>query len=164
MKIVELTEEAYSRLHAHSQSFEDSPEAVIVRLLDEMERDDDDPPAAASVPSSSGPRPSGSPLRAAPGSLVPLPEYWVPILRFLEEQEGSAHSNDVLEAIGEEMSEVLTDKDRQLLRSGAIRWRNRARFARLRMKERGLLRSTSPRGVWEITEEGRQFLSEQEAL
>jgi hypothetical protein len=160
MKIIELTEDAYSRLHSHSLSFDDSPEAVIVRLLDEAERDDDDCAAPASVPPSPGPQPSGSALRAAPGSLVPLSEYWIPILRYLDEQEGSAHSNDVLEAIGEEMSTVLTDKDRQPLRSGAIRWRNRARFARLRMKERGLLRSSSHRGVWEITDDGRQFLAE----
>lgn len=162
MKTIELTEDVYSRLHSHSLSFEDSPEAVILRLLDEAEGGDDDSAAAAPVPPSPGPRPSGSAQRAAPGSLVPLTEYWIPILRYLDEQDGAAHSNDVLEAIGEEMSTILTDKDRQPLRSGAIRWRNRARFARLRMKERGLLRPSSHRGVWEISDDGLRFLAESE--
>jgi restriction endonuclease Mrr len=61
------------------------------------------------------------------------------------------------------MGDVFTERDRQPLQSGGIRWRNRARFARLRMKERGLLSSSSEHGIWEITPYGREFLSQEEA-
>ena len=36
----------------------------------------------------------------------------------------------------------------------ATTWRNRVGWARYRLVEDGLLRSDSPRGVWELTEEG----------
>lgn len=57
------------------------------------------------------------------------------------------------------MGDMFTAKDRGQISSGAIRWRNRARFARLRMKERGLLVSNSQHGVWEMSDDGRQFLA-----
>src|SRR4051812_41831521 len=43
--------------------------------------------------------------------------------------------------------------------TGEVRWRNRTRFARLRMKERGLLSDMSPRGIWEMTDAGRGYTS-----
>lgn len=153
MPKVDLSDATYRRLHSHATSFDDQPEDVLVRLLDQIEGED----GAAASPPPPGPRPGG-PSRAAPGSLLPLTAYWIPILRFLEEAGGAAPSSDVLEALEERMGDMFTEKDRGELSSGAIRWRNRARFARLRMKERGLLGSNSQHGVWEITDEGRQFL------
>jgi len=38
-----------------------------------------------------------------------------------------------------------------------IRWKNRALWERLVMVKDGLLKSGSPRGIWEITEKGREF-------
>lgn len=150
MKMITLSEQTYNRLHRHSTSFEDEPEDVIVRLLDQVDGD-----SSASAGHSA---PSESASRAAPGSLLPLSEYWIPILRILSRRGGSAPSHDVLEALEEEIAEQLTDRDREPLKSGAIRWRNRARFARLRMKERGLLSDSSHRGVWEITPVGSAYL------
>jgi restriction endonuclease Mrr len=57
------------------------------------------------------------------------------------------------------MAEMFTERDREPLRSGGIRWRNRVRFARLRMKEAGLLSDSSHRGVWEMTDMGQAYLS-----
>ncbi|HET8813777.1 MAG TPA: winged helix-turn-helix domain-containing protein [Solirubrobacterales bacterium] len=155
---INISEGTYQRLHRHTLSFEDTPEDVILRLLDRAEGSD----GAAPSPSSPSPPRSGGPSRAAPGSLLPLTAYWIPILRFLDENDGAAPSNDVLDALEERMGDKFTAKDREPLRSGAIRWRNRARFARLRMKERGLLSDRSHRGIWEITPFGRQFLAEEE--
>lgn len=123
------------------------------RLVLEEAGDDD----AASDPGSDG---AWAPSRATPGSVLPVHGYWVPILRVLDEAGGSAPSTDVIEALGTRMQDVLTRRDFEPLKSGEIRWRNRARFARLRMKERGLLSDTSHRGIWEITEAGRKHLAQ----
>jgi restriction endonuclease Mrr len=72
--------------------------------------------------------------------------------------EGSAPSNDVVDALEEQMKDALTPRDFERLESGEVRWRNRARFARLRMKEQGLLSDSSHRGVWEITSMGSAYL------
>jgi len=39
-----------------------------------------------------------------------------------------------------------------------LRWRNAAQWARNSMVQEGLLKADSPRGVWEITDRGREML------
>ena len=64
-------------------------------------------------------------------------------------------AREVTMRVGELVDDRLTDLDREQLESGAIRWENRVQFARLRLVDRGLLKKGSPRGVWEISDEGR---------
>jgi hypothetical protein len=150
---INLAEKTYQRLLKLVTSFEDQPEDVIIRLLDESEGGDGMTESPSPPPS----RPSG-PSRAAPGSVLPVKEYWVPILQVLEDMEGSAPSNDVIDALEKRMKDVFTQRDFERLKSGEIRWRNRARFARLRMKEQGLISDSSHRGVWAITSLGSAYL------
>ncbi len=152
MRNVSISDPLYQRLLRRATSFEDSPEDVIARLLDEASEGD-----AGSDP---GGEVTQSPSRATPGSVLPVHGYWVPILRVLDDAGGSAPSTDVIEALEAHMQGALTERDFEPLKSGEIRWRNRARFARLRMKERGLLSDTSHRGIWEITEAGRKHLAQ----
>jgi hypothetical protein len=66
----------------------------------------------------------------------------------------------VLEKVEQSMKEVLKPVDYEPLASGSdIRWRNTAQFARNTMVEKGLLKSNSSRGIWEITEAGRKSLT-----
>jgi hypothetical protein len=48
--------------------------------------------------------------------------------------------------------------DHESLASGDIRWRNRAQFVRLHLIESGDMQKGSPRGLWEITDKGRDRL------
>lgn len=150
MPKIRLSDPVYRRLVKKAMSFEDSAEDVIVRLLDQAEGLD--PVDVADRD------PIRQTSRAAPGSVLPVHEYWLPILGVLVEAGGSAPSNDVIEALEERMKDTLSPRDFEPLKSGEIRWRNRARFARLRMKERGLLSDVSHRGVWEVTDLGRDYL------
>lgn len=145
-----LSEPNYHRLLRQAVSFEDTAEDVIARLLDQAEGMEESVQAPV------------EPRRAAPGSVLPVRAYWIPILRLLAEAGGAAPANDVIEKVGGRMKNILTPRDLQPLSSGEIRWRNRARFARLRMKERGLMSDSSHRGIWEITPAGRQFLAQEE--
>lgn len=154
MTSIELSDSTYKRLLRLVTSFEDQPEDIIIRLLDENEGMED---GAAPMSSSPPPSPRGH-SRAAPGSVLPVGEYWIPILQVLEDLGGSAPSNDVVDALEERIKDLLTQRDFERLKSGEIRWRNRARFARLRMKEQGLLSDASHRGVWEITPVGSAYL------
>src|SRR5215207_8775208 len=141
MTVIKLSSSTYQRLLRRSISFEDTPNDVISRLLDQVEGRADSRNNSP-VPGTEAPAP--------PGSVLPVGDYWRPILSVLEEAGGSAHANDVIDALEERMGDALKDRDRETLRNGEVRWRNRARFARLRMKERGLLSDTSQRGLWEI--------------
>jgi Mrr restriction endonuclease-like protein len=151
MPKVELSPSVYRRLLRRAESFDDTAEDVISRLLDE----------GGSEIGSDGDRDAllqEDQAPAPPGSLLPVGAYWLPILSILDEAGGSAAANDVIDALEARMGSKLKDRDRETLRNGEVRWRNRARFARLRMKERGLLSKTSPRGVWEITKRGSAYL------
>jgi hypothetical protein len=150
MPEIELSSSVYQRLLRRSVSFDDTPEDVIGRLLDEAEGTIDSDRNDGALLQNWAPAP--------PGSLLPVGAYWLPILGIIAEAGGSAPANAVIDALGERMGDEFKDRDRETLRNGEVRWRNRARFARLRMKERGLLSDTSPRGVWEITELGDAYL------
>lgn len=146
MQKILLSDDLYQRLLHKATSFEDSPETVISRLLDESGEADSGRlhPSAAPVP---------------PGSVLPVRQYWLPILEVLDEHGGSAPSTEVIDALEERMQDAFTPKDLLRLQSGEIRWRNRARFARLRMKEQGLLSAASHRGIWAMTDEGAEYLA-----
>jgi hypothetical protein len=97
---------------------------------------------------------------ARPGTLLPEAEYEVPLLHALVAAGGQGPSGEIIDAVGRELGDRLTAPDRDALASGDIGWRNRTQFVRLRLVQRGLMDGGTPRGVWAITVNGRQFLRE----
>lgn len=100
--------------------------------------------------------------RLRKGLRTPESEYRVPILQALTEMGGSGKAADVLDRVLEMMKPRLRPVDFEPLASGPDnpRWRNAAQWARNSMVNEGLLKRDSPRGVWEITEAGKQRLNE----
>ena len=74
--------------------------------------------------------------------------YYRPILEILEETGGSARTSEVIERIPQKMKKVLQDVDYHALPSDpdSPRWKNSARWARLTLVRRGLLRDDTPKG------------------
>jgi hypothetical protein len=99
-----------------------------------------------------------------PGLRTSGEAYRIPILQALLQLGDSANINDVLEIVYENMKSRLNKYDHMPLKSipNTPRWRNAAQWTRAAMVEEGLMASDSPIGTWEITEEGREWLSEQE--
>lgn len=97
------------------------------------------------------------------GLRTPEKEYYLPILRAIDESGGSAALDTVLERVGQLMRSTLRDVDFAPLASNPDmpRWRNTAQWARNSMVREGLLKNDSPRGVWEISEAGKRYLSSQ---
>jgi restriction system protein len=95
------------------------------------------------------------------GLKTPQFEYRIPILEVLRERGGRGVANEVLKGVYEKMKDILQPGDLESISSGTeIQWRNSARWERNNMKELGLLERKSPRGIWEITEKGRNYLEE----
>lgn len=103
--------------------------------------------------------------RLRKGLRTPESRYRAPILRVLSEMGGSGKAAEVLERVGEIMKPHLKPVDFEPLASSPDnpRWRNAAQWARNSMVNEGLLKRDSPRGVWEISEAGRQWLADQHA-
>jgi len=147
----EVSDQTNARLLPYVKSLGESADSVINRVLDEAERRGD----GASLPKLK------KISRPAEGELLPESEYWIPILDLLQKAGGRARGRDVIDALEERLQSRFGRADEDILEMGEVRWRNRARFARLRMKELGLVSSQSPRGIWEITEKGERFLEEE---
>lgn len=96
------------------------------------------------------------------GQRTPESAYYQPLLQVLDQMGGSGKVADVLERIRKVMKPILKPVDYDPLASGPDnpRWRNAAQWARNSMIRDGLLKADSPRGVWEISEKGRQTLKD----
>ena len=96
------------------------------------------------------------------GQRTPEASYYRPILEVLAEMGGSGETAEVVDRVGERMKGVLKDVDHDPLASSPDnpRWRNAAQWARNSMVHDGLLKAASPRGVWELSDKGRQALQE----
>ncbi|MGC8541939.1 MAG: winged helix-turn-helix domain-containing protein [Phycisphaerae bacterium] len=94
------------------------------------------------------------------GQRTPESAYYQAILQALDQMGGGGKVADVLARVLQIMKPRLKDVDYDPLASGPDnpRWRNAAQWARNSMIGEGLLKADSPRGVWEISDRGRQSL------
>jgi hypothetical protein len=165
---IEIDGEVLERLKEHAEPFVDTPNSVLRRILGLVpapagEAENDVPPeplsrkrlGAVQTGSSGSQRGGGRPTRAKAGSILPEEAYEMPILEILREIGGRAATREVIDALGEHLDGRLTDADLQPLSSGQTRWRQRAQFVRLKLIERGDMVQGSPRGIWEISDQGR---------
>jgi Mrr N-terminal domain len=167
---IRIDNEVLDKLKERAEPFVDTPNSVLRQILGlapAVESGDIDNGASAARPSprarlaarpgSSRPRRRRTRApRAKPGTTLSDAEYEVPILEILRDNGGRAPTREVIDALGEQLDGRLSEADRQPLASGEIRWRNRAQFARLNLIEQGDMVRGSPRGVWEISEQGRE--------
>ncbi len=93
------------------------------------------------------------------GMRTPEEAYYTPILQVLNEMGGSGKVAEVLDRVGKKMKGKLKSCDHEPLASDPrnLRWRNAAQWARNSMVHEGLLKNDSPRGIWEISEKGKQY-------
>jgi hypothetical protein len=69
---------------------------------------------------------------------------------------------EVLKIVEEMMADQLNKYDYQSIPSNPkiIRWENNAQWARVKLIEQRYMASDSPRGIWEITDAGRERVSQ----
>jgi len=169
---IRIDDDVFEELKANAEPFVDTPNTVLRKLLglaataDATVGDDQAPISprrrgskTQRVPARSARRRKRLP-RAATGSMLPDAEYEVPILEILRDKGGRAPTREVIDALGDRLDGRLTDTDHKRLSSGDVRWRNRTQFVRLKLIEQGDMIQGSPRGIWEISEQGVQRLEQ----
>ena len=171
---VRIDDDVFEALKQHAEPFVDTPNTVLRRLLnlgrtagpagEELEDDSAEPEPQATSPEAqrSGRRrrrKSVRPARAKRGSILHESAYELPMLEILDEHGGRAATREVIEELGTRLNGQLTEADGEVLSSGDVRWRNRAQFVRLRLVERGDMVKDSPRGIWELSDQGRRRLA-----
>ena len=89
------------------------------------------------------------------GVKTPQGAYRLPILAAIYELGGSAPMSNVLNIVKEKMKHLFSEVDYQQIPSGVdVRWRNTAMWERSNMVKDELLKDNSPRGIWELSEQG----------
>jgi Mrr N-terminal domain len=147
VRSIDVDDQVWERLKQEAEPLVDDANSVLRRLLG----------LEGEGPAPDRRRAGAMGYRRAPlGSLVHRDAYELPILQELAARGGAGSAREVTEAVGEKVADLLTKRDLETLSSGSVRWVTRVQFTRLRLKERGLLRADSPRGVWELTDKGRE--------
>jgi hypothetical protein len=103
------------------------------------------------------------PSRLPRGLRTPENAFRRPILEALVELGGKARASKVLDLVEEKMKTILKEVDFETLPSSPRepRWRNTCQWCRMILVQEGLMRSDSPRGIWEISELGRRELEKE---
>jgi hypothetical protein len=169
---IEVDDEVLRLLKQEAEPFIDTPNSVLRRLLglNEVSRRKE---RVSTETRPSEPRPRQRQHRAArsqarkarstrapKGVLLPETEYELPLLSTIVELGGKVPASEVLAALEPKIKPLLKPMDLDALDgSGLVRWKNRAQFCRLKLVQKGDLVAGSPRGVWEISEQGRQRVS-----
>jgi predicted CopG family antitoxin len=163
MKKIEVDEEVYNTLLKLSESFRDTPNNVLRKILGLNKKPsleglkDKEEVLLEEMMEKIGIKKTTGTIQTK-NKITPEKDYFLPILESLLELGGSAQVDKVLEQVGKKMNDTFTEADLELLPSGKeLRWRNKAQWARLVMVKQGYLKSDSPRGIWEITDKGKEY-------
>ncbi len=138
-KTIRISDEVFRAIQEEAVPFVDTPDSVLQRKYG----------LALTKPRIRPVRDNG---------ITPQQHYRPAILKDLEEKGGEGHAKDVLEGVYKKMKPTLKPADHEKLPSGEVRWRKGVQWERKKMVDDGLLKSESPRGVWELSEKGRKEL------
>ncbi len=141
MKLIRIDQEVWKFLMKNAVPLEDTPNSALRRLLG-IDR------------KKTGKSKRGRSSRTRTDQTA----FLLPVLEILRECGGKAEAKRVIQQLEDKMKDQLKPVDHERLRSGQIRWKNTAQWARNELVTEGYLSKDSPRGVWEITEKGREYL------
>jgi predicted transcriptional regulator len=152
MPVIRISDATWERMKTHARPLEDTPEDIVRRALDALE---------GRSTKSERPVRQGRPKAKDTGKKLPQKEFREPLLIVLKRLGGSGSLDQVRSLIEPLVAAKLGRADREAVSNGDPRWWNATCWERSDMVKDGLLRSESPRGLWELSELG---LLEAEAL
>lgn len=170
---IEIDDDLFELLKRHAEPLVDTPSDVLRRLLANLPRSTQVQQqrsvgtAAATVPTRRQKAKSekdttrkarGKHRRAPSNALLSEKAYELPLLDALAGAGGRLPTREAVAAVGQRVADQLMPMDHHVMDHGQERWESRVQFTRLRLVEAGLLEKNSPRGVWEISDAGREHL------
>jgi predicted transcriptional regulator len=148
MPTIRIDDEVFEALKKLAEPLVDTPNAVIRRVLEEKGLLQKKPSQTKKMN-----------LGAKPArEQTPQSIYEDNLLAVLAEQfNGRANKKDVTLAVVERMMKrgLIPAADMEFVATGETKAENKISWGRNALKDRGLIRGDAPRGVWELTPEGR---------
>lgn len=178
---IEIDDDLFDLLKQHAEPFIDTPSDVLRRLLGDVSGSTQAKQAACTrraLPAAGAPtrrrsakgqkdnarKGSVKRTRAPSNALLSEKAYELPLLDVLDTAGGRLPTREAVAAVGEHVADQLMPMDHDVMDQGQERWESRVQFTRLRLVEAGLLEKNSPRGVWEISDAGRERLKRSAAV
>jgi len=144
MPVVRVSEELFQEIQRYAEPLIDNFESALWKIL-----------------RLAGSRATKPPTPSKSGDHMPPRDFWRPILEVLRENSGQADVETIIKALEIKIKDQLRPGDYESNVDGSLKWERQAHFQRLAMKHEGLIAGNSPRGVWEITNQGREWVSKQ---
>lgn len=146
MRTIRVDDDVYEALKELAAPFEDTPNTVIRKLLKQVTKLPVREPSEIKIIKTR--------KKLTPQSVY---EHWLTYTLW-KDFSGRACKGDVTEATINTMRKhgLLTDADFEKVSTGETKAENTIAFGRNRLKEEGIIKNNSPRGIWELTIEGVQ--------
>ena len=154
MPTIRIDDDVFEGLKKLAEPFVDTPGAVIRRLLIEKDILKESAPKIRLAPES-----PSRPARVLTPSLTPQLIYEQFLLVTLgQDFGGSSDKRSVTQAVIARMVKqgFIGPADLELVATGETKAENTITWGRNSLKNRGLIARGSQRGIWELTEEGRE--------
>lgn len=148
MPVVRISEELFKEVQKYAEPLVDNFETALWKALRKNGNNAAPQPARVRKAKSH-----------AIGELTHPADFWKLILDALVERGGQASRQEVHDNIAQRMKARFKPGDLEVNRDGTLKWNKQVDYQRLAMVHKGLLQKDAPRGNWEITENGRQWLS-----
>lgn len=85
------------------------------------------------------------------GELIPEAVLKNTLLQVLADMGGLGKVKMILDEMEVRLGNRLTDADKERLEDNEPRWRKKTQWLRFNLKEEGVLKADSPRGIWELS-------------
>jgi hypothetical protein len=149
MPTIRIDDVVFEGLKELAEPLVDTPSSVIRRLLEEK-----------GVLQRPAPPPKPAMVKAVAGNEEQTPQsvYEQHLLQvLLGKFDGRGSKKDVTLAVIERMMKrmLISAADLEFVSTGETKAENKLSWGRNLLKNRGLIRGDAPRGIWELTAEGR---------
>ena len=156
MPTIRVSQETWDRLKAHATPLEDTPNDIVSRALDALDTIKQKRPLDVAA---SSPEPLTNKARSRRKNRFSQKEIRILLLETLYGLGGDASTRQVQSSMKRALGPMLTDDDCEVVSNGNPRWWNAVCTVRSDLSMEGLLRRDSERGIWELSSQGREFLS-----
>ena len=154
MKVIRIDNDVWKLLKEKAIPLEDNPNSVLRRLLGIDQRREKSPI-----------RKQNRKKRLSPGSgRTDQKMFLQPILEVLRDLNGEASVSEIFKRLEVKMKQQLKSVDFEPLKSGQIRWKNTAQWARNELAAEGFLEKNIQRGIWQLSSKGKKHLEANASL
>lgn len=158
MPTIRISDETWNRLKKWAEPLVDTPDTAIQRVLDAAEGHEI---SAKTQPINGAPPPTKLPRRSARrGVKLPQKEFRPALMWAVYKLEKSASKKQVCKYVYELIKDRLSEVDYEPVKTGEARWLNAVCWERSVLVKEGLFRSTSERGIWELSDKGARLVEE----